>query len=255
MAIFFGITPCKGKVDFREINIRTASEPGGAQAADILHPRLPLERFKQTVTVDLSKVANRGLRDDVGNDGKGGWSNQGPNADMREFETGRRTLGGVPFDILPEPKPNGSPSGCVVVLKSENRPKSDLPDKVTIPVGKKLDTLFFLHAAAWCPTGGTEAFRYVIHYKDGKDVTLIVNGNNLADWIADPVARFPMEGGDTFSTVAATVKNPQYRQGSVYRMEWSSPRDRHGVEIESIDFIGAGKAVPILLGITGVVEW
>jgi hypothetical protein len=55
--------------------------------------------------------------------------------------------------------------------------------------------------------------------------------------------------------VADTVKNPQFRQGSVYRMEWSSPRERRGVEIESIEFIGAGKAVPILLAITGVVEW
>ncbi len=253
MSLFFGIGPCKGKVDFDDIEIHTASE-AATVAPEILHPRLPLERIKQTVFVDLSKVANRGLADEVDNDGKGGWSDQGPNADMREFKTGHRDLGGVNFNVLPEPKPNGPASGCIVVLRSENRAKGDLPEKVTIPVGKKLDTLFFLHSAAWCPTGGNEAFRYVIHYKDGKDVTLPVTGNNLADWTADPVARFPLEEG-TFSTVADTVKNPQFRQGSVYRMEWSSPRERRGVEIESIEFIGAGKAVPILLAITGVVEW
>jgi hypothetical protein len=247
MALFIGITPCKGKVDFCEINIRTASEAGAAGPVEILHPRLPLERIKQTMFVDLSKVVNRGLADEVDNDGKGGWTDQGPNADMRELKTGQRTLGGVTFNLLPEPK-------CVVALRSENRAKGDLPEKVTIPVGKKLDTLFFLHSAAWCPSGGNEAFRYVIHYKDGKDVTLPVTGNNLVDWIADPVARFPLEEG-TFSTVADTVKNPQFRQGSVYRMEWSSPRERRGIEIDSIDFIGAGKAVPILLAITGVVEW
>jgi hypothetical protein len=38
-------------------------------------------------------------------------------------------------------------------------------------------------------------------------------------------------------------------------MEWSAPLDRRGVEIKSIDFVGGGKAVPILLGITGVVVW
>jgi len=51
------------------------------------------------------------------------------------------------------------------------------------------------------------------------------------------------------------VKNAQFRQGSVYRMEWSAPLDRRGVEIKSIEFIAGGKAVPILLGITGVMEW
>ena len=63
-----------------------------------------------------------------------------------------------------------------------------------------------------------------------------------------------MEEG-TFTTVAETVKNTQFRQGSIYRMEWSAPMNRRGVEIKSIDFVGGGKAVPILLGITGVVIW
>jgi len=55
-----------------------------------------------------------------------------------------------------------------------------------------------------------------------------------------------MEEG-TVTTVAATVKNTQFGQGSIYRMEWSAPMDRRGVEIKSIDFVGGGKAVPILL--------
>jgi hypothetical protein len=38
-------------------------------------------------------------------------------------------------------------------------------------------------------------------------------------------------------------------------MEWGAPMDRRGVEIKSIEFAGGGKAVPILLGITGVIEW
>ena len=55
--------------------------------------------------------------------------------------------------------------------------------------------------------------------------------------------------------MAATVKSPKYGQGSIYRMEWSSPMDRRDVEIKSIEFIGGGKSVPMLLGITGVTEW
>jgi hypothetical protein len=164
---------------------------------------------------------------------------------MREFKTGERRFGGVPFKILPSPK-------SVVVLKSVHRGKGDLPEKVAIPIGRKFDTLFFLHAGAWF--GGGSQFKYVVHYADGKDVEIPVNGQNMKDWTAEPVARFPLEEG-TFSTVAQTVKVPQFGRGSVYRMEWSAPLDRRPVEIKSIEFIGDGRTVPVLLGITGVTEW
>jgi hypothetical protein len=38
-------------------------------------------------------------------------------------------------------------------------------------------------------------------------------------------------------------------------MEWGSPLERRGIEIKTIDFVAGAKAVPILLGITGVTEW
>ena len=107
---------------------------------------------------------------------------------------------------------------------------------------------------AWCNTDDKEFFRYVLHYVDGKDVTLTVGPQNMKDWIAEPAARFPVEEG-TFSTVAETVNVPQFGHGSIYRMEWSAPLDRRPVEIKSIEFIGNGKCVPVLLGITGVLEW
>lgn len=128
----------------------------------------------------------------------------------------------------------------------------DLPHKATIPVGRKADTLFFLHAAAWAGDG--ERFRYVVHYQDGKQVTLVVDATKLADWIADPVRRFRKEQG-TFTTAAETVPTPQFRQGTVYRMEWSAPGDRRPVTIDRIEFVGNPACVPVLLGVTGVVEW
>jgi hypothetical protein len=247
MALFLGLMPCKGRVNFDDINLSTASE-GKAVSADILLPRLPLQRFKKTVPIDISKQANRRLSDETPSRGRSGWTGQGPRADMRGLKTGRRRLGGVMFDLLPDD------GNAVIVLKSSHHGNGDLPDKVAIPVGKQLDTLFFLHAAAWCPTGGDEAFHYVVHYADGKDVVLRVTGNNMADWTKDPVTRFPLEE-ETFTTVVETVKNARFRQGSMYRMEWSAPLDRRGVEITSIDFVGGGKSVPVLLGITGVVIW
>jgi beta-galactosidase len=249
MALFMGVLPSKGEIAFDDIEIKT--EPGViaslAAEQEALPPRVPLERIRESYFIDLSQAANRALADDEDNDGKGGWSDQGRAADMRNFKSGERKFGGVPFKILDGAK-------AIVVLRSSSREPDDLPAKVTIPVGRKLDTLFFLHASAWSPEPGQEGFRYVIHYKDGKTQELPVTGDNIADWISDPVKRFQKEE-KTFSTVAQTVPVEQYTQGSVYRMEWNAPTERRGVEIDSIEFIGNGVCVPILLGITGVTEY
>jgi hypothetical protein len=249
MALFLGVLPCKGVVCFDDIEIKTATaaSPAALAEAEALPPRLPLERIKAVFPVDLSKVANRGLADDEAGDGRGGWSDQGPAADMRALKTGKVKFGGVPFEITAEPR-------SAVVLKSPHRLPGRLPDRVTIPVGRKLDTLFFLHAAASAVQGGDLNFLYDLHYKDKKVVRLYVTGNNLANWIADPVKRFSKEE-QTVTTAAVTVPVPQFGQGTVYRMEWNAPSDRRTVELESIEFIGGGRAVPILLGITGVTEW
>ena len=248
MALFMGVLPCKGEVNFDDINLTTESVAAPAAKAEILLPRLPLQRIKETFYIALSMVANRALADEEDNDGKGGWTDQGPAADMRLLATGERKFGGIPMKILPPPK-------CIVVLKSTRRKPGDLPEKVTLPVGRKLDSLYFLHACAWTPEAGKEAFRYVLHYKDEKDqIISVVAGQSIADWAAKPVQRFPGEQ-KTFTTVADTVPNPQFGQGSVYRMEWNCPTDRRAVELESIEFIGNPDYVPVLLAITGVVEW
>ena len=248
MALFLGLTPCKGEVDFDDINLTTESAAAPAAKQEILLPRLPLQRIKETFFVDLSKVANRALADQEDNDGKGGWTDQGAGADMRLLATGERKFGGVAMKILPGDK-------SIVVLKGTPRKAGELPEKVTIPVGRKVDSLFFLHSCAWTPETGAEAFRYVLHYKDGKSETIsVVSGQQVTDWAGKPVQRFSGEQ-KTFTTVADTVANPQFGQGSVYRMEWNCPTDRRAVELESIEFVGNGGSVPALLAISGVIEW
>jgi hypothetical protein len=208
-------------------------------------PRLAPEKFGKVFYVDLSGLANRALADEVEGDGKGGWSDQGSDCDMRRLSTGLLTLGGVPFNIS-----KADPS--IIVLKSAARPAGNLPDKVTIPVHRRADALFFLHSGAWLT--GPESFRYIIRYADGKELPIVVGDLNILDWIApDPLTHFPNEQG-TFSTVALTVPVPRFGQGSIYRMEWHAPADRREVEIESIEFIGNGRCVSILLAITGVTE-
>jgi len=245
MALFLGLLPCQGGVDFDDINLRTADGEAPAATQDILNPRLPLARIKETFCVDLAKAANYGLADEVEHDGKGGWDDQGPSADMHEVKTGERRFGGVPFAVLPGPK-------NAVIL---NFPGANEPDSISIPVGRKADTLFFLHAGTWCDPALPEFFRYVIRYADGKEVPLRVGPFNLKDWTAEPTARFPLEE-ETFSTTVETVPVLKYGRGSLYRMEWSAPMDRRQVVIERIDFAASGgKPVAVLLGMTGVMEW
>ena len=219
--------------------------PASAKKKECPLPRLPLQRFRDTFYVDLSKFANRSFADDEANNGKGGWSDQGPNCDMREFKTGLRKFGGVPFNVLPAPN-------SLIVLKSNRRNPGNLPTKVVIPVGRPADTLFFLHAMAW--GGSDDDFRYIIHYADGKDVTLPVNRKNGPGWANPTRTDFPAEEG-TLTVVAEVVPTPQFVKGYMYRMEWNSPADRRGVKIVSIEFAGTPGCVPILAGITGVVEW
>ncbi len=173
MALFFGVLPCKGELDFVDINLKTASE-AGTTTGEILPPRIPLARIREMIVVDLSKQANRALADDVENDGKGGWTDQGPTADMRELPTGRRSPGGVTYSILPGPK-------SVVVLKNSARNPGDLPDKVSIPVGRKFDAIFFFHSAAWF--GGDARFKYIVHYADATHDNATQFKTGLDNWV------------------------------------------------------------------------
>ena len=129
-----------------------------------------------------------------------------------------------------------------------------MPEKVTIPVGRKLDTLFFLHAAAWTQQGGDLNFavRYPLQGRQERDAP--GDGQQSGRLERPTRCSFPKEE-NTFTTAAVTVPVPQFGQGTVYRMEWNAPADRRAVEIESIEFIGGGKAVPILLGNFRRDEW
>jgi len=100
-----------------------------------------------------------------------------------------------------------------------NFPPRAEPKRVTIPVGRKVDDLFFLHGVAGYARGD-EWFRYVLRYADGVEIPLVVGPKNMAGWISEAVSLFPYEQG-TFSTVAVTVRVPKFGQGSLYRMEWA----------------------------------
>lgn len=194
--------------------------------------------------LDLSLFCNRGFKDEVGDDGQGGWSDQGPAADLREFPTGSQSFGGVPFAVMPEP------TACLV-LRSSQRPFPErTPAEVTIPVGFPVEGLCFLHSATYCGEGSPGAV-YQVQYADGTSQEIrLVSGENIRDWTAPP-AEFARERG-TRSRVAWTGTTQLFPVVSVFQMLWVNPQP--DLAVKAVRFSNPGQAAcPILIAITAAV--
>jgi hypothetical protein len=216
------------------LNVRVAPYvPPRALPADIVYK-----------PVDLSAFCNRGFKDDVGDDGKGGWPDQGKKADMREFPTGDQNFGGVPFSIGKEPR-------TCIVLKSNSRPLPDLyPDETTIPLGFRAEGLCFLHSTSWgaqAPTG-----IYDIQYTDGTSAQIVlVENENIFGWTRTP-AEFPRERG-TRSRVAWTGSTGIFPDICVCQMLWVNPKPE--VPVKAVRFANPEKNMcPVLIAMTAAVK-
>jgi hypothetical protein len=195
--------------------------------------------------VDLAPCANRSLGDDVAEDGKGGWSDQGPDADLRTFPTGKQVFHDVPFTI-------GSGAKSIIVLASESRPgKETLPWEVTVPVGCAVEGLYFLHGTAYCSSG--QAGLYQVKYADGttEDIPLIV-GRNIRDWVDNNTGGFDHERG-TRTVAAWTGKCKAFPSITAYMTLWVNPQPQKSVV--SVRFsTPTRKPVVGLIGLTAVVS-
>jgi beta-galactosidase len=135
-----------------------------------------------------------------------------------------------------------------------------LPEAVTgIPVDRKADVLFFLHAwhqtKEWKPAKKEDqppaVFAYVIHYADGQRVEVpVVYGRGVGHWIQEK----PQGLVDAAVAWAAPwAKGPQVKEAVVYQMPWKNSRP--GEPIKSIDVkydakTGSAYGIPAVLGIT-----
>ena len=140
------------------------------------HQRL----YKQNFTyVDLRSVTNRAWADDVASDGKGGWSDQGPNNDMsclKDF--GVQTMYGINFDII-NPKENDGTS-CIMM---KGMGDLYLQTDVTIPVNASAKGIYFLHTAPWANDNLNDIGTYTIVFADGsEEVINIADGDNVFNW-------------------------------------------------------------------------
>ncbi len=189
--------------------------------------------------INISKYLNRSFADEKDGDGKGGWTDQGPECDLRSFPLDKsvQTLAGVPFRIE-------KPLSCLA-LHSKYRPGA--PKQVPLSVNTRADVLFFLQASAWTSTKHHAS--YVIHYADGSSYSIrLIGGVNMRDWAASsPQAPFISEK-DTITRLAWTGKSKKFSKASIYCMAWPNPYPEK--LITEIDFMSRGYGIPILIAVT-----
>ncbi len=129
--------------------------------------------------LSLAPVANMDYCDETASDGKGGWSDQGPENDARTFKFKQTQYGKVPFHPV-DPAKNGG--RAVVVFQSTRLPGGPATVEL-IPGGKKEEAkyLYLLHTLCWGNSGKLAGSIDITGAK-GKQSFSIERGRDVADW-------------------------------------------------------------------------
>lgn len=157
-------------------NVRISFErPYGKITASQAPMRLRFTAF-ETTPIDLSGAVNRDFADETANDGKGGWTDQGPLNDLRALTLDAVKIGPLNFPITK------SAGGRCLAVAGKNR--AGFPQSVSVKMnGEKGKMIALLHALAWQPPAGTTTGKLTIRYQDGSTQEIkVVSGNDLYDW-------------------------------------------------------------------------
>ena len=150
--------------------------------------------------IDLRPYANRAFADDVAGDMTGGWSDQGPENDMRNFNLfGEVEILGIPFDIIPQGE-NGGKS--VLAIRGKNN--MELPRRVEIPYNKTAAGVYFLQSAPYAFSAGHWVGRYSFEYTDGTIAyTDVISSYEISDFFGSSVPKYGKRawlGDNTFAS-------------------------------------------------------
>lgn len=120
-----------------------------------------------SMELNLRSVMNMGFRDEIAGDHRGGWTDQGPDNDLRAMLPGRREFAGIPFDIV-DPAKNGGKS-CLA-MKGGARPYFAANAGIRVPKVSG-QYLYLLNGLAWAPEKGTPCGKVIVFYSDGSCVS------------------------------------------------------------------------------------
>ncbi len=133
-----------------------------------------------SVPVSLRGVANRGFRDEVEDDRKGGWTDQGPTNDLAAFTPGTQALAGVTFDVA---DPATNDGRAALVLSHSGRGGVAASAVVPVPDRPVWRNLYLLHAGERLPDDGATVGRLRVRYADGTEgVQAVQVGRDVGNW-------------------------------------------------------------------------
>jgi beta-galactosidase len=178
------------------------------------------------------------------------------NRDLAHLPAGRNTFAGVSYDVV-DFKTSPVPS-CVMLAGPGAKGK--LATSVSLKVGGKADSLFFLHTMNkvrdWQPPQHDAppppaAFRYVVRYADGKTVDVAVRlGEGVDHWLS----KTPVGLKNAAVGWAAPFPNDTSgEQAVVYQMQWQNPRPDAEIAAVELTYDPAVRdqyGAPVLLGLT-----
>ncbi len=142
----------------------------------ILFRNLKVEAGEDTL-LTFPEAANRGFKDEIAGDGKGGWHDGGSAYDARNFNFRARRFANVPFSTI-DPAKNGG--NGVIVFTSPRFPEG--AKEVTAELDAPGKHLYLLHAAAWTKKDETAGIIEVLDDR-GKSFSFeVVVGRDVADW-------------------------------------------------------------------------
>ncbi len=200
-------------------------------------------------TLDLRPVANRALRRPHG------WLGHLP---LLHVGTGLLRIHGVDFDLVDERANRGR---SVLVLRSSRFPptsRRSLPDEVTLPVGRKVRAVYFLHGCGYA--GERVPFAWYDFRSEGRPVAsvpLVARGvgpahspdtppANIQDWWPE----FPQFNTDNVRHVTVTEHgDPFAYERYLYSLEWVNPAPE--VPLTEIR-VRSNPMVPTTLGLLAV---
>jgi DNA-binding LacI/PurR family transcriptional regulator len=175
--------------------------------------------------IDLRPLANRSLTR------QNGWLGHQP---LLHLHPGRATAHGVPFEIIDERANHGA---AAIVLRSQRpltREEKPLPVTLSVPVGKAVRAVYFLHGCGYAAE--CQAFAWYDFILEGRrpiSVPVVARGlstpsrdalpPNIQDWLSD-FPQFEAEGVKHFAVTAAG--DPFEYERYLYTLEWENPRPR-----------------------------
>ncbi len=184
------------------ISIRLGADP---HAGEITTAELALDVKIKPIAiqkVDISQTSNAGFADEVANDGKGGWTDQGPENDLHMLKPGELKAGPLAFNIL-DPAQNAGKSAIVISGKDRNF----TPATVSLALPKnKASAVNLLHASAWTPKNKGQLGTIIATYADGEEQKIqVFAGTDCGNWW-NPFAR-------SNCAVAWTSETPEAQVG------------------------------------------